>query len=84
MVSQYSKYPSARTNISVPVAGFCAVPVPVPAPVAVNVIPGVFDIAPIAVKSVVPTVIMVYLTPRPKLPAVVGKKVTSLVKALNV
>ena len=33
----------------------CALPVPVPLPVAVNVTPTVFDNAPIAVKSVVPT-----------------------------
>ncbi len=35
-----------------------AVPVPEPAPVAVKDNPTVFDVAPIAVKSVVPTVVI--------------------------
>ena len=37
-----------------------AVPVPVPTSVAVNTTPIVFDAAPINVKSVVPTVVIVY------------------------
>jgi hypothetical protein len=47
-----------------------AVPVPDPAPVAVNFKPTVFAEAPIAVKSVVPIVAIVYVDPTIKFPAV--------------
>ena len=39
-----------------------------PVPVAVNSMPTVFALAPNAVKSVVPTVLILYLLPTTKLP----------------
>ena len=42
---------------------------PAPTPVAINVSPDVFEFAPIAVKSVVPTVSILYSLPTTKLPA---------------
>ena len=47
-----------------------AVPVPVPAPVAVKIVPTVLLAEPIAVKSVVPALIIVYDTPVTNAPAV--------------
>ena len=49
-----------------------ATPVPVPAPVAVNTSPTVLDVAPIAVKSVVPTSEIEYGSPVTKVPALVS------------
>jgi hypothetical protein len=50
-----------------------ATPVPDPAPVAVNDTPTVFEAAPIAVKSVVPTVLISYFLPTTNAPAEVSK-----------
>ena len=47
-----------------------AVPVPVPTPVAVNIVPTVLDAAPINVKLVVPTVNILYTLPITNNPAV--------------
>ena len=48
-----------------------AVPVPIPAPVAVKIVPGVLFAAPINVKSVVPADTIVYTTPTLNAPAIV-------------
>ena len=54
-----------------------AVPVPEPAPVATKVCPIVLDDAPIATKSVVPTVVIVYVAPIAKSPAAVPTENTT-------
>jgi hypothetical protein len=59
------------TVMIISLAVMVAVPVPVPTPVAVNLIPTVLALAPIAVKSVVPTDIIVYWNPVIKNPATV-------------
>ena len=56
------------STVNVPVqntviAVVVAVPVPVPAPVATNTSPMLLDVAPISVKTVVPTVVIVYVVP---------------------
>jgi hypothetical protein len=68
---------TAPAAVPVPVPGPVAVkeastaaPVPAPTPVAVNETPTEFVFAPINVKSVVPTVVMKYVWPTTKEPAV--------------
>ena len=47
-----------------------AVPVPVPGPVAVNIVPALLSAAPIFVKLVFPALLILYTLPLIKLPAV--------------
>ena len=60
-----------------------AVPVPVPGPVASNTTPTVFDTAPIKVKFVVPTVLIVYVCPTTNAPETVGGVPVGLAKSSN-
>ena len=48
-----------------------AVPVPMPTPVAVNTVPTTLSAEPTKVKSVVPTVLIVYVEPTTNAPAVI-------------
>jgi hypothetical protein len=61
-----------------------AVPVPLPLPVAVNLTPAVLALAPIVVKSVVPTDVIVYWKPVVKNPALVAAIPRLLLKILMV
>jgi hypothetical protein len=58
-----------------------AVPVPVPGPVATKETPTVFDAAPISVKFVVPTEVIIYVSPVEKDPALALGRVTVYVFA---
>ena len=63
--------------------GTRAVPVPEPAPVAINSTPTVLALAPMATKSVVPTVKIEYDCPGTKLPAAVTPGVVRKVTVLK-
>ena len=47
---------------------------PVPTPVALKIIPTLLSTAPSALKSVVPTLVIVYVSPIVKKPAVKGMR----------
>jgi hypothetical protein len=75
---------TVATVIVISLAVVVAVPVPLPLAVAVNLTPAVLALAPIVVKSVVPTDVIVYWKPVIKNPALVAAIPRLLLKILIV